>query len=194
MPPYAIDDVAAVNHPARRRVVDFLFVNGPATVGMLAAGLGQQVGSVSHHLKVLERAGFVEPAPELARDRRESWWRGVHRRFSWSVSDFEDSAADRLGATAAEQANLQHHVEKVLGWFATREEYDPAWVDAAFSSEQWVNANPEELTDFTRRVQRLFEQWAQECRAAAAEEDPDEGAAHRRTAVFVSVHANPARP
>ena len=194
MASHSIDDVAAVNHPARRRVVDHLFVHGPATVGMLAAGLGEQVGSVSHHLRVLERAGFVEPAPELARDRRESWWRGVHRKLSWSVSDFADSAADRLRATAAEQANLHHHVDKVLGWFETREEYDATWVDAAFATEHWVNATADELGDFGNRVQRLLEDWAEECRVAAAEEGGEGTAGARRTAVFVSVHANPARP
>ena len=79
------DDLATLHHPVRRRMLEFLNLTGPSTVGAIAAGLGQQVGSVSHHMKTLERAGFVEPAPELARDRRESVWRGIPRRLSWSL-------------------------------------------------------------------------------------------------------------
>src|SRR4029079_5406815 len=64
------DELTTLHHPVRRRMLEFLNLNGPSTVGAIAAGLGQQVGSISHHMKTLERGGFVEPAPELARDRR----------------------------------------------------------------------------------------------------------------------------
>ena len=122
-------------------MLEFLNINGPSTVGAIAAGLGQQVGSVSHHLKTLERLGLVEPAPELATDRRESWWRGVPRRMSWSITDFAGSPADLLLATSAERANLQHHADKVSAWFTDREELRPAvWVDAAFATEIWATA------------------------------------------------------
>ncbi|MEO5709074.1 MAG: winged helix-turn-helix domain-containing protein [Nocardioidaceae bacterium] len=44
----------------RRRMLEFLTLHGPSTVGAITAGLGQQVGSVSHHVKTLGRAGFVK--------------------------------------------------------------------------------------------------------------------------------------
>ena len=186
------EDLAALHHPVRRRMLEFLHINGPSTVGALAAGLGQQVGSISHHLKTLQRSGLVEPAPELATDRRESWWRGVSRQMSWSITDYADSPADTLLATAAERANLQHHADKVSAWFTDREEHDPVWLNAAFATEIWATATPEEMTDLSGRLQQLLAVWSDECREHAAAED-DERAA-RRTPVFVFTHGNPARP
>ncbi|WP_448630094.1 ArsR/SmtB family transcription factor [Cellulomonas soli] len=61
--PVAIDVLVAVHHPLRRRLLDYLSVEGPAKVGTLAAHLDQQVGSISHHLRMLERVGVVERAP-----------------------------------------------------------------------------------------------------------------------------------
>ena len=186
------EDLAALHHPVRRRMLEFLNINGPSTVGAIAAGLGQQVGSISHHLKTLERAGLVEPAPELATDRRESWWRGVPRRMSWSITDFADSPADLLLATSAERANLQHHADKVSAWLTDREELDPAWLDAAFATEIWATATPEEMSDLSARLQQLLGDWSDECRERASTEDEREAA--RRTPVFVFTHGNPARP
>ncbi|NUR06684.1 MAG: winged helix-turn-helix transcriptional regulator [Nocardioidaceae bacterium] len=190
------DELAALHHPVRRRILEVLQVDGPATVGGLAAALGQQVGSISHHLKTLERAGFVAPAPELARDRRESWWRGVPREVTWSITDFAGSPTETLLATAAERANLQHHNDKVLTWFSGREEYDDHWLDAAFATEHWAKATPDELSDLSARVYALFAAWAEECREAAEREqaDGDTEAAALRSTVFVFAHGNPSRP
>ena len=69
------DVLRAVAHPLRRRLLDVLRVDGPQTASLLAEHTGEAVGNVSHHVRVLQRAGLVEAAPELARDRRERWWR-----------------------------------------------------------------------------------------------------------------------
>ena len=58
-----IDVLIALHHPTRRWLLDLLLVDGPATVGRLAARTGLAAGSVSHHLKPLHRQGFIEPAP-----------------------------------------------------------------------------------------------------------------------------------
>ena len=186
------DDLATLHHPVRRRMLEFLNLNGPSTVGAIAAGLGQQVGSVSHHMKTLERAGFVEPAPELAADRRESWWRGVPRRMSWSITDFAESPGELLLATAAERANLQHHADKVSAWLSDqRGATTPVWLDAAFATEIWATATAEEMTDLAERGSRsCWAIWADECREHASRR----GRARRprvRTPVFVFTARQP---
>jgi DNA-binding MarR family transcriptional regulator len=52
-----------------------LRVHGPSTASAIAERTGQAVGNVSHHLKVLAVGDLIEKAPELAKDRRERWWR-----------------------------------------------------------------------------------------------------------------------
>jgi DNA-binding transcriptional ArsR family regulator len=111
-----MDVLIAVHHPTRRWLVELLWVDGPATVGRLAARTGLAVGSVSHHLKPLHRQGFIEPTPELARDTRESWWRATHRNISWSADDFEPDSLGRRVADRAEIENFRHQVRATQLW------------------------------------------------------------------------------
>ncbi|MFD8704233.1 ArsR/SmtB family transcription factor [Kitasatospora sp. NPDC059648] len=52
---------AALAHPVRQRLL-FALSAGPSTISRLAARLGVNKGSVSHHLKVLCEAGLVQDA------------------------------------------------------------------------------------------------------------------------------------
>ena len=52
--------LAAMSHPLRRRLLDALSLDGPATASTLAEATGQAVGNISHHLKVLATAGLIE--------------------------------------------------------------------------------------------------------------------------------------
>jgi predicted transcriptional regulator len=61
--PTTIDTLRAVHHPARRRIIDYLFIHGESQVGTPANALEQQVGSISHHLRMLERVGVVRTRP-----------------------------------------------------------------------------------------------------------------------------------
>ncbi|HJA03411.1 MAG TPA: ArsR family transcriptional regulator [Candidatus Microbacterium stercoravium] len=81
-------------HPDRRRILDVLTARGASRVGDIASALDMQVGSVSHHLRMLESEGFVERADDLRTDGRTSWWRSVPRSFAWSVDDFADDGSD----------------------------------------------------------------------------------------------------
>ncbi|WP_344937626.1 ArsR/SmtB family transcription factor, partial [Sphaerisporangium flaviroseum] len=80
--------LAALAHPLRRRLMDVLKVYGPSTASMLADRTGQAVANVSHHLRVLGASELIEEAPELARDRRERWWRLVSAGVRWTTADF----------------------------------------------------------------------------------------------------------
>lgn len=88
--------ITAVHHPVRRRIVDYLGLYGASQVTTLARALDQQVGSISHHLRMLERAGIVERADTPNADKRTSWWQPTRRSFTWSADDFEDSPSNAL--------------------------------------------------------------------------------------------------
>ncbi len=110
------DLLVAYHHPIRRWLCELLALEGPANVGQLAARTELAVGSVSHHLKALHRQGLVEPAPDLARDTRESWWRLCDRPLTWSVDDFEEGTLGRRVAETAEVENFRHQVRAVQAW------------------------------------------------------------------------------
>ncbi|MGI9156482.1 MAG: ArsR/SmtB family transcription factor [Marmoricola sp.] len=181
----SIDVLAAVHHPVRRRIVDHLVLNGPSRVGAMATAFGQQVGSISHHLRMLERAEVVERAPELASDGRTSWWRYTGLAISWSADDFADAPADLHRARVAERINVEHQVKKLVDWQRRSATYDEEWRRAAFSSDSLAKATPVELHDLLRRLEDAIGGWRDEI-------DADDGA--EREPVFVFMHAFPSRP
>jgi predicted ArsR family transcriptional regulator len=153
----------AFHHPTRRWLAELLEMEGPATVGRLAGRTGLAVGSVSHHLKALHRHGFVEPAPELARDTRESWWRSVRRPLSWSADDFASGTGARRIADAAEAENFRHQVRAVGQWLARADRTDAAWRRAASSTDTVVPATRAQLEDLADRMRTVIEAWSAEC-------------------------------
>ena len=176
--------LAAMHHPLRRRLLDLLSVDGPATASQLGAATGELVGNISHHLKVLASAGVIAEAPELARNRRERWWKlGNTSEYSWSIADAQGDPAGELVAATAEDANLAHHVDKVRQWFDLRHEFGEPWVRAAYATERWLTLTPDQLVELSERVEDLVREYY---------DNPAEGEdAHR---VFFFAHAVPARP
>ncbi|MEP9363869.1 ArsR family transcriptional regulator [Nocardioides sp. CN2-186] len=179
-----IDVLRAVHHPTRRRIIEVLYLHGPTQVGTLARELGEQVGSISHHLRMLERAGVVSPAPELATDGRTSWWRLEQDTLSWSVEDFDD-AADRTQAKAAQRLNLDHQLTKLAAWKSSSERADPAWRRAAFSSDFLAMATPDELVALQEALGATVNRWR-----AGLPDEPD----GERSPVFVFAHGFPTQP
>jgi DNA-binding transcriptional ArsR family regulator len=157
------DLLVAYHHPIRRWLCDLLAIDGPANVGMLAARTGLAVGSVSHHLKALHRQDLIEPAPELARDTRESWWRVKLRGLAWSVDDFEEGTLGRRVAEAAEGENFRHQLRAVRDWLRQAPDEDRSWRQAAESYDTLVLATSDQLADLGDRITRLVNEWSAEC-------------------------------
>lgn len=177
--------LAAMSHPLRRRLMDILIVEGPATASMLAEHTGQAVANISHHLRVLGSCTLIEEAPELARDRRERWWRVVSASVRWSSRDFAGDPASAAVAAAAESLNLDFHANTVRAWYAAPEAEQEVWGDSAFSMDKWLRLTPDELAELSRELSAVFQRWA-------GREIPDDG--QRRETVFVFAHGVPARP
>jgi DNA-binding transcriptional ArsR family regulator len=161
------DLLVAYHHPVRRWLSELLSLEGPANVGQLAARTGLAAGSVSHHLKVLYRQGLIEPAPELARDTRESWWRASPQPLTWSVDDFADGTLGRRVAEAAEGENVRHQLRALRDWMSRAPHDDPAWRQAAESVDTLVSATVEQLDDLGDRLTALVLEWSRECAADA---------------------------
>lgn len=177
--------LAVLAHPLRRRLMDVLKVDGPATVSMLAERTGQAVANVSHHLRMLASAELVEEAPELARDRRERWWRLVSAGIRWSTADFGTDPATLAVANAAESLNLDRHTSLVRSWYAASEVDRQKWGQSAFSTDKWLHLTPAELTELSRQINELLATWGQR-------EVPDDG--QRRDPVFLFAYGVPAQP
>jgi DNA-binding transcriptional ArsR family regulator len=144
--------LAAVSHPLRRRLMELLHLDGPATASMLAGKTDQAVGNISHHMKVLAAAKLVEEAPELARDQRERWWKRSAKTLRWASADFPDDPI----AEAAEVLTLDHQNAIAREWLATRDTYPPQWRGVAFSTDTWMRLSAAELEELNERVLLLL--------------------------------------
>lgn len=176
--------LSALAHPFRARIIDALKVDGPSTASALAQRTGQAVGSASHHLKVLADAGLVVEAPELAKDRRERWWKLSAPRTRWSRQEFADDTAAVAAAHAAEALAFQRQVERTRDWMANAES-DPEWDDASFATQQWLRLSPDELRQVGEEVVEVLARWSDRT-------PPDDGV--HREPVFVYARGFPAQP
>jgi DNA-binding transcriptional ArsR family regulator len=177
--------LAAMAHPLRWRLIDVLKVDGPSTASALAERTDQRVANVSHHVRVLAEAGLVEEAPELARDRRERWWRLVSASLRWSPEDFSGDPAAEAVAQAAQSLSLDRHAGHARAWFAAGDEEREPWREASFSTDKWLSLSPDELAELNRQVIDIFATWSER-------EVPDDGAP--RESVLVFAYGVPAHP
>ena len=176
--------ITAVHHPLRRRIYDYLLLHGSTQVTTLARALDSQVGSISHHLRMLERAGIVERATDPTGDRRTSWWAIARRGLTWSVEDYADSPADALLAREAQRQGIRMQIERLQRWQRRRSDPELAAYDAS-NTETTAWASPDELRDLSNRILQTLRDWQ-------ADIDLNDG--QERTPVFVFAHAFPTEP
>ena len=176
--------LSAMANPVRSRMLDALAVDGPSTASALAKRTGQAVGSASHHLKVLAEAALVAEDPELARDRRERWWRLVSPGTRWSRAEFATDAGAVTAALAAESVALQRQFERAQDWLANSEA-DSDWLDASFVTQNWLELTPTELREFSEELVDLTQRWRHRAR-------PEDGL--DREPIFVFARGFPAQP
>lgn len=176
--------LAALANPHRTRIIDVLRVHGPSTASTLATHTDQAVGSTSHHLKVLAEAKIVEEAPELAKDRRERWWRLAAPSTRWSRADFADDPAAVSAARAAENLHLARQFERARA-FQDDPHPPPGWDDTGFAAQSWLRMTPAELDELSDQLVELITSWAN--RAI-----PDDG--QQREPVLVFARGFPAQP
>lgn len=187
--------LSAMAHPVRSRMLDALAVDGPSTASALAKRTDQAVGSASHHLKMLHQAGLVEPAPELAADRRERWWRLVATSQRWARSDFADDAGAVTAALAAESLALRKQFERSQDWLAQSDSADP-FDKAAFVTQTWLRLTPAELAELSTELIELIQRWRQRTGPGqlAADHSRDEAADAERRSVLVFARGFPTEP
>jgi DNA-binding transcriptional ArsR family regulator len=172
-------------HPLRRQLLSLLKVDGPAMASTLADRTGQAVGNISHHLRVLGTAGLIEEAPELARDRRERWWRRTAGSLSWSARDFAGDDAAETIVRAVLSLNLDSELAALRAWDTAPESEKQRWPSGPFSVDSWMRLDDAELAELSAELLAVIRRWGD--RAI-----PDDG--RERAPVLVFAHGVPGQP
>ncbi|MCX4972748.1 transcriptional regulator [Streptomyces sp. NBC_00620] len=100
----------ALAHPLRLRILRHLGTAGPATSTTLAAALGENTGTLSYHLRMLERSGLIEDIPERSTGR-ERWWRGVRGLDIRRPPQEELTEAERAMSAELDRMRMEEDVE-----------------------------------------------------------------------------------
>lgn len=157
----------ALTHPVRVRMLGLLRLDGPATATTLATRLGLNTGATSYHLRQLAQHGFVEE--DTARgNARDRWWRAAHRSTTTDTAGpTEPEARDTLDAylqsiVVVSTEQLQRSVEELP---LLPEE----WRDATTYSDWVVSLTP-------RKALAVIEHLMAAIQEIDEEEDDDEAA------------------
>lgn len=171
------EELKALSHPVRRRIVAVLAARGTGRAADLATDLALPANQISFHLRSLAKAGLIEEAPEHARDRRDRVWRPAQRNMR-VVDPSVGSDAARLAALGAfmstETEMLTATVRRILGWlnhYAAGEETEPRaeWMTRS------LNLTQTEALDVLERVMTAF----QEAESSRNGSEPTDGQERR---------------
>ncbi|WP_405685281.1 helix-turn-helix domain-containing protein [Streptomyces sp. NBC_00057] len=190
----------ALAHPTRRQLLRLLSQLGPSTATRLAQHTGLDPGLVSYHLRELARRGFIEVAEELARDRRERWWRVPATSTSWSTLDFREPDS-RTVANTVKAHMVAEEFERLKLFENERDSWGERWQKSATSSESHLHLTPEELGTVAAELSKVLEHWREISRQRMGAHPPADqrsgtagsdgtGLEH----VFVFFHAFPEHP
>jgi DNA-binding transcriptional ArsR family regulator len=167
----------ALAHPLRLRLLGELRMRGPQSVGMLSDLVDEAPGSISYHIGRLAQFGFVEEAPELARDKRERWWRSAHATTSWdplqALADPEHHAA----GAELRRTIMHRYVAGYEAYLAVEPALPPEWVRGTTSSDAVVHLTSDELVELQVDLEGLVERWQ-------ARSDPDRSQAKPVTVIL----------
>ncbi|MEV2228850.1 helix-turn-helix domain-containing protein [Streptomyces phaeochromogenes] len=133
----------ALAHPLRLKILRHLAVSGPATSTTLAAALGENTGTLSYHLRRLERGGFIEDVPERP-NSRERWWRAVRGLDVRRPAQDEMTDGERAVAGALDRMRLDEDIELARRFTEEQAESD-GWMRG---SRSLSHLTKEEVTAF----------------------------------------------
>lgn len=160
----------ALANPLRLRILGELRRGGPATVGALARTTGTAVGSVSFHLRTLAEHGFVTEVPELARDRRERWWRATAASTSWTTAQFQGTDDDRAALAELERTVLRGQLAMAEEALDQRHEIAPEWVEAGYYGDDRLELTLPEAEQLKAELGDVLERWVGRARESGRPE------------------------
>jgi hypothetical protein len=151
-----LKELRAIAHPLRNRLLVEFFTRQVGTATSLAEAVGEPVNKVSFHLRLLAKYGFIEEAPELARDGRDRWWRLAYA----DGIDWDELAVSHSDAVRAQhRQGLDHTLSQIRDFFSGAYEQLPAWEQGRFSHDWYLQLTPEEAEAFNREYLQLCSEW-----------------------------------
>jgi DNA-binding transcriptional ArsR family regulator len=162
----------ALANPLRLKLLGLLRQDGPHSVGELSELADAAPGSVSYHLGTLARFGFVEEAPELARDGREKWWRASHTLTHFDPGELNETPEGRAAGRAFRETVLHGHLAEQLAALDQEPVLPRAWVDASTAGDILSYLSLDELARLSAELEAILVRWTRPRAEAAPDAMP----------------------
>lgn len=149
--------VRALAHPLRIRILDELSMFGPLTASGLGERLSESSGSMSYHLRQLEKHRIVREV-EGKGSARERWWERVPGSISVpEPRDFPAGSAERL-ATQLVEDEWNRGREAAFHEFVRDGEavFGPEWLDVASFDTINLRLTPEQLHQLVTDIDEVL--------------------------------------
>ncbi|MEO3875549.1 helix-turn-helix domain-containing protein [Nonomuraea sp. B12E4] len=171
----------------RMKLFSLLSQIGPVTVSELARRMDADPGQVSYHLRQIQKHGWIEDVPELARDSRERWVRAA--MGGWAVVDLKTPEA-RAVVRAWNSQWVIDQFERLRDFERTHMTLPEDWQDAAFGGSHHLRLTKDELTQLAEQLYAVLQPWRElaKSRVESSEAPPD------TRPVFIFYHAFPEDP
>ena len=138
------EQMRAMVHPIRMRILDALRDEGPSTATRLATILDESSGATSYHLRVLADAGLIEEDTDRG-NGRERWWRRVQPIFFPTDAETPE---DRALEVSARLLHIERDEQALQQFLTGVDMLPPEWNAAAFTGSFPVYLTSEELMAF----------------------------------------------
>ncbi|GIF53334.1 ArsR family transcriptional regulator [Asanoa ferruginea] len=152
-----VDELKAVTHPLRVRMLGALRADGPATATELARRFDTDTGTTSYHLRKLARFKFVEEAEQ--RDGRERRWQASEPTTSWDSAALSVTAEGRAAVSVMRRHQLAALDRTISAYDAAQTDLPQEWVGAAGMSDLPATLTPRSLHALEERVIALIDEF-----------------------------------
>ncbi len=181
------DRIRALAHPVRLELLEVLDELGEATATRCAERLGETVANCSFHLRVLAKAGFIEPAP--ARGREKPWRPAADGGRQMSVE--RGNPASRHAVAEVAGLSMTREVERIRAFLQEQPDPPAEWEDTVTVTSSTFWATADELRELVAQVHALTDRFAGRSKDAALR---PEGARHARLFAAVNPDSFPEAP
>ena len=145
--------IRALAHPARIAALTHLMHIGPATATELGEVVGLSPSAMSYHLRLLETAGMVEPAPTRG-DGRERVWQSPHSGLNLDTDTDADPDLRQASIEFLEAFILSQEMRARR--YLSRAQHDAELLDQGYLAESVVMVTKDEMAELNEKLQELI--------------------------------------
>src|SRR4051812_37497118 len=145
-------ELRALAHPVRLKLLEQLMVHGSATATELADLIDESAPNCSWHLRQLAKYGYVEDVP--GEHGRQRPYRAVVRGNSWGHA--ADSPALALAGDTLSAVLIDREAEELRSWMRRRSHDSGQWQDAAFVNQTLTWLTAEELNAVGQEIKTIM--------------------------------------